>query len=129
MAGKCISQPCSMDISVCQSTPFSVLCTTKYPFTFLLNKPTLLPVQLPIQISVTSNSVCSCYLLLCFVPCLMPLETAILIFPISVLTQLNSRHQYFLLFNFPLKTGRVVFGKQFIVKNHNRKFFYDCVAS
>ena len=36
-----------------------------------------------------------------------------------VLTQLNSRHQCFLHFNFPLKTGCVVFGKQFIVKKHN----------
>ena len=35
-----------------------------------------------------------------------------------VLTQLNSRHQCFLHFNFPLKTGCVVFGKQFIVKKH-----------
>ena len=42
-----------------------------------------------------------------------------MIFPVPVLTQLNSRHQWFLLFNFPLKTGRVMFGKQFIVKNHN----------
>ena len=58
-------------------------------------------------------------LLLCFVPCLMPWETSILIFLIPVLTQLNSCHQCFLLFNFPLKTGRVVFRKQFIVKNHN----------
>ena len=34
-----------------------------------------------------------------------------------------------LAFNFPLKTGRAAFGKQFIVKNHNTRIFYDCVAS
>ena len=56
MIGKSNSQPCSMDISVCQSTPFSVLCTTKYPFTYLLKKKlTPLLVQLPVQISVTSS--------------------------------------------------------------------------
>ena len=38
IARKCTYQPCSMDISVCQSTPFSVLCTMKYPFTWLLKK-------------------------------------------------------------------------------------------
>ena len=70
--------------------------------------------------------ICSCYLLFCFVLYLMPYETTTLFFPISVLTQLNSRHQCFLLFSFPLKIGHVVFG---IVKNHNKKFFYDCVAS
>ena len=38
MTRKCIFQPCSMDISVCQSTTYSVLCITKYPFTCLLKK-------------------------------------------------------------------------------------------
>ena len=47
------------------------------------------------------------------------LRNPILIFPVPVLTQLNPHHQCFLLFNFPLRTGRAVFGKQFIVKNHN----------
>ena len=47
------------------------------------------------------------------------LFSAILIFPVPILTQLNSRHQCFLLFNFTLKTGHVVFWKQFMVKNHN----------
>ena len=42
-----------------------------------------------------------------------------MIFSIPVLTQLNSCHQRFLLFNFPLKTGHVMFGKQFTIKNHN----------
>ena len=46
MAGKCISQSCSMDISLCQSTPFSVLCTMKYPFTCFLKKasPNVCPI-------------------------------------------------------------------------------------
>ena len=42
-----------------------------------------------------------------------------MIFPVSALTQLNSRRHCILLFNFPLKTERAVFGKEFIVKNHN----------
>ena len=49
-------------------------------------------------------------LLLCFVPSMRPQETVILIFPVPVLTKLNSRHQCFLLFNFTLKTEHVVFG-------------------
>lgn len=41
-----------------------------------------------------------------------------MIFPVPVLTQLDSRHKCFLLFNFPLKTERDVFGKQLIVTYH-----------
>ena len=55
MTGKCISQSCAMDISVCQSTTFSLLHTTKYPFTCHIKKSTPLPVKLPVQISVTLN--------------------------------------------------------------------------
>ena len=46
MVGKCISQSCSMDISLCQSTSFSVLCTMKYPFTCFPKKasPNVCPI-------------------------------------------------------------------------------------
>ena len=42
-----------------------------------------------------------------------------MIFPVPVLTKLNSRRQCFLLINFPLKTECVMFRKQSIAKNHN----------
>ena len=45
-----------------------------------------------------------------------------LIFPVPVLTKLDPCHQCFLLFNFPLKTERDVFGKQFTVKKTTETF-------
>ena len=50
-------------------------------------------------------------------------------FPFPVLTQLNSRHHCFLLFNFPLKARRGVFRKQLIVKKEQLSISLSDVLS